>query len=81
MSIIPFRIETLISGFIHLLWLTLLALCLLGDSYQWVPNKIDRDHLFLPEVLIENPDVKVDETLRIVYDMIWNSAGWPKSLE
>jgi len=43
-------------------------------------NPIDRDVLFLPEVLIEEYEVEPAELLKESFDSVWNAAGWPRSL-
>jgi len=40
----------------------------------------DRDVLFLPEVEITDFRVDVVQTLRPIFDMIWNAAGYERSL-
>ena len=46
-----------------------------GESCQ-----IDRDVLLLPETIIDSYDVKAEVILKPVFDAIWNSCGFPKSL-
>ena len=46
-----------------------------GDSCE-----IDRDILLLPETVIESYDAKPDAVLKPAFDAIWNSCGFPKSL-
>lgn len=41
---------------------------------------IDRDILFVPEVVIENYDVLAKDVLRPCFDSIWNACGFPRSL-
>ena len=41
-------------------------------------NAIDRDMLLLPEVIIENYDMPVDDILRPCFDSIWNACGFPR---
>jgi hypothetical protein len=43
-------------------------------------HPIDRDALVLPEILVEDYDVKPDQILRSVFDAIWQAAGWHGSL-
>jgi hypothetical protein len=38
-------------------------------------NPIDRDHLLLPEILIDDLSRDVDVILRPIFDSIWNAAG------
>lgn len=40
---------------------------------------IHRDHLILPELLLENTDVSIEAALKSVFDMIWNAGGWQRS--
>jgi hypothetical protein len=42
--------------------------------------KIDKDVLFLPEVVIENYDVNAADVLRPCFDSVWNACGFPRSL-
>jgi len=44
------------------------------------PPKIDRDGLFIQEVMIESFDCKPSEVMKPIFDAIWNAAGWPRSL-
>lgn len=53
------------------------------DKSKWAPffrtHKIDRDILFLPDVLIEDYRANIAEALKPVFDALWQSAGWPSS--
>lgn len=49
------------------------------DPWRQQGHKIDRDSLFLPEILIEDPTIDSATILRPVFDAVWNSAGWMKS--
>jgi hypothetical protein len=40
---------------------------------------IERENLILPEVLLENADVSIENEMRTSFDMIWNACGWPRS--
>jgi hypothetical protein len=40
---------------------------------------IERDVLFLPEVVIESYEDQVEEVLRPVFDAVWNSCGFEQS--
>jgi hypothetical protein len=42
-------------------------------------NKIDRDTLLLPEIIIEDFGIDPATTLRPILDALWNSAGWARS--
>lgn len=48
-------------------------------NYEWRPP-IERPDLFLPEILIEDLKTETTGILRPLFDMIWNSADWPRSL-
>jgi hypothetical protein len=41
---------------------------------------IDRDVLFLPEVVVESYDVKAESILKPIFDSVWNACGFPRSL-
>ena len=49
------------------------------DPWREHTNKIDRDLLILPEIVVPDYSVKPETLLRPIFDAIWNSAGWPKS--
>lgn len=49
------------------------------DAWHDHVNKIDRDSLLLPEVIIEDYSANSATTLKPIFDAIWNSAGWIKS--
>ena len=42
-------------------------------------QKIDRDVLLIPEVLIESYNVCAEDVLRSCFDSIWNACGYPRS--
>lgn len=43
-------------------------------------HTIDRDILLLPEVVIDNYDVRADKALKPCFDSIWNACGFPSAL-
>lgn len=43
-------------------------------------SQADRDSIVLPEILIEDWAVDPAETLRPLFDMVWNAFGFPRSL-
>jgi hypothetical protein len=47
------------------------------DSDSSIP--IDRDALFLPDLIIENYDSDAAKLLRPVFDAVWQAAGWDGS--
>ena len=47
-------------------------------DYEWRPP-IDRPDLFLPEILLDDLAIEASVILKPLFDMIWNSAGWPGS--
>jgi len=49
------------------------------DRWRQHTHRIDRDLLFLPEVLIEDLTADSATLLRPIFDAVWNSAGWVKS--
>ena len=40
---------------------------------------IDRDNLLLPEVLIDDYKIDINKSLKIVFDSLWNAAGWTEA--
>lgn len=48
--------------------------------FGYEPYKIDRDVLFLPEVIIESYDVNAADVLKPCFDSVWNACGFPRSL-
>ena len=66
----------------------LVMLSLLGVSgytiYVDVPpvdtQRIDRDALLVPEVLVESFGRDPAEVMKPAFDAIWNAAGWPGSM-
>lgn len=42
-------------------------------------HTIDRDILLLPEVIVENYDVRAEQVLRPCFDSIWNACGFSRS--
>ena len=49
---------------------------LFGDEPR---SAIDRDHIFVPNVLIESYSVPVEQALRGAFDAMWNASGWDGS--
>ena len=47
------------------------------DSFR---NPLDRDILLIPEVVVETTDFDAAAILRPAFDTLWQSAGWPRSL-
>ncbi|HTX79164.1 MAG TPA: hypothetical protein VMC62_05825, partial [Longilinea sp.] len=84
---IPLQRELGVNGPIYLL-LSLVSV----KGYRMVPKqnhysghaetKIDRDHLLLPEIMIDERD-NVDwyRILHPLFDMLWNATGWPKCMD
>lgn len=46
----------------------------------FVDGLIDRDMLLLPDVLVEDYECDLPTLLRPVFDAVWNSAGWERSM-
>jgi hypothetical protein len=40
---------------------------------------LDRENLILPEVVLDNIDVSIENEMRTSFDMIWNAFGWERS--
>jgi hypothetical protein len=49
------------------------------DMWHDHVNKIDRDLLLLPEVIVDGYEVNSASILKPIFDAVWNSAGWDKS--
>lgn len=47
---------------------------------MWDVKPIDRDHLLLPDVLVETYDCEVAQLLRPVFDALWNAGGHERCL-
>lgn len=43
-------------------------------------DPIDRDALIIPEVLLETFEQDLAEVMRGAFDVVWNAAGWPRSM-
>lgn len=48
-------------------------------SFHRPHHPIDRDHLFVPEVMIESFDCDTRDVLRPIIDGVWNAAGYAES--
>jgi hypothetical protein len=49
-----------------------------GEDY--LGNPIDRDVLIIPEIMIEKFEINVDKPMGDIFDVVWNAAGWPASM-
>ena len=47
---------------------------------EWNGNKIERDILLLPEIVIESYEIEVEKILKPWFDAIWNACGFPGSV-
>jgi hypothetical protein len=56
------------------------AVIIPGNHFLDAPYPIDRDILNLPEIVIEDWDQKAGPLLLPAFDLIWNAAGLPRSL-
>lgn len=56
------------------------ALIHTGPHFLASPHPIDRDVLLLPEIVIEDLNPSTAELFRPAFDLVWNSAGLPRSL-
>ena len=52
---------------------------ILNSYYGDAPNRVDRDHLLLPELLVENPTMPATVLLKPCFDAIWNACGFDGS--
>jgi hypothetical protein len=51
-------------------------------SMRWQSNahQIERDDLYLDELIIEDPAQDFSRLMRPAFDQVWNSCGWAKSM-
>jgi hypothetical protein len=49
--------------------------CVTSMGVGEVTHRIDRDHLLLPDILIEESEASADMFLRPAFDMVWQSCG------
>jgi hypothetical protein len=47
-------------------------------SYDEGPHPIDRDTLFLPDIIIDSLDANVSRIIKPVFDSVWNACGFQK---
>jgi len=50
------------------------------SNYLSPSQPIDRQELLLPEIIVENYDIKPTDVLRPIFDAIWNAADMPRSM-
>lgn len=50
------------------------------DLFGDIGRPVDRNEILLPEVLLESLDVEVSKVLQPLFDIVWNSAGYERSL-
>jgi len=67
------------------IFLTLIGVKGYSMAFDWrfwrgEVHTIDRDVLFLPEVVIENYEDRLEDILKPIFDSVWNSCGFPRSL-
>lgn len=43
-------------------------------------SPIDRDALLVPEIVLESFEHQSSQTMRPAFDVVWNAAGWPGSM-
>jgi hypothetical protein len=51
-----------------------------GMRWQSNAHQVERDNLFLDEIVIENSRVDFARAIRPAFDQVWNSCGWARSL-
>lgn len=52
---------------------------LLGNYFGDVANRVDRDHLLMPEILVEDPLVSPPKLLKPCFDALWQACGFDRS--
>ena len=45
-----------------------------------IPNCIDRDTILTPALLVESFDFDPSTGMKPIFDVVWNAAGWPSSM-
>jgi hypothetical protein len=50
-----------------------------GGSGQHDARTIDREHLILPEVMLDNDSVDLETAFRPTFDVLWNACRWGRS--
>jgi hypothetical protein len=50
------------------------------DLRQYLDLQIDRDEIIVPEIMIDKFDQRPAQVLRPLFDVVWNSTGWPRSM-
>ena len=48
--------------------------------YDWGQHPVDRDTLFLPDIVIDDFTTKSEHLLKPIFDALWQSMGWEGSL-
>lgn len=51
-----------------------------GAYFSHTNSLIEKDELYLPEVILENCEYSPGETLKPAFDLVWNACGLPGSL-
>jgi hypothetical protein len=49
-------------------------------SRPFHPERVDRDHLLVPEVMADTFSVEPGQLLKPAFDVAWNACGYPRSL-
>lgn len=49
-------------------------------SFIYDSERIDRDILLLPEIILESYDISAERVLKPCFDSVWNACGFPRSL-
>ena len=50
-----------------------------STRFNYYDLRIDRDYLFLPDILVEEYDVEVSKLVRPAFDALWQASGWDGS--
>lgn len=48
--------------------------------WRWEVYTINREVLFLPEVVMKNYEDRLEDILKPIFDSVWNTCGFPRSL-
>lgn len=52
------------------------------ESLRWQSQSraIERDNLYLDEVVVDNPEQEFSQTMHPIFDQLWNASGWAGSM-
>lgn len=75
-----FPVEVPVFIFLSMVGIRNYTIAYKNSGYLSEGYPIDRELLLLPEGIIENYDIKIENNLKPLFDLVWNACGEPKSL-